>query len=149
DQDDHGAWGGGSEWDKKGGGGGGDRGIDPSPTKESGGMIVNAVTPNNAVEEVPTTRIRRVWLWIVWGCTWLLPSFLLSSIGRMKRPDIRLAWREKVTICWLIFLMNAAVVFYIVWFPKLLCPDFDKAWLPNEVAQHIASNDFYVSIQGT
>ncbi|KAI3614821.1 chitin synthase 6 [Moniliophthora roreri] len=150
DQDDNGAWGGGSEWDKKGGvGEGGDRGIDPRANKEGGGMIVNNVTANNAVEEVPTTRIRRVWLWIVWGCTWLLPSFLLSFIGRMKRPDIRLAWREKVTICWLIFLMNAVVVFYIVWFPKLLCPDFDKAWLPNEVAQHVASNDFYVSIQGT
>ncbi|KAK7037679.1 hypothetical protein VNI00_010904 [Paramarasmius palmivorus] len=145
DQDD-GAWGG-SEWDKKGGTGN----IPPNypGAKEGGdGIVVNTVA-NNAVEEVPTTRIRRVWLWIVWGCTWWLPSFLLSFVGRMKRPDIRLAWREKVTIFWLIFLMNAVVVFYIVWFPKLLCPDFDKAWLPNEVAQHVASNDFYVSIQGS
>ncbi|KAH8827732.1 chitin synthase [Flagelloscypha sp. PMI_526] len=27
--------------------------------------------------------------------TWWIPSFLMRWIGRMKRPDIRLAWREK------------------------------------------------------
>jgi chitin synthase len=42
-----------------------------------------------------------------------IPSFVLRYVGRIKRPDIRLAWREKVTIFTLIFLMNALVIFYI------------------------------------
>jgi chitin synthase len=67
----------------------------------------------------------------------------------MKRPDVRLAWREKVTIFWLIFLLNGIVVFYIVIFGRLLCPNFDKAWSLKEVAQHTGSNDFWVAIQGS
>ncbi|KAJ7860378.1 glycosyltransferase family 2 protein [Mycena olivaceomarginata] len=89
---------------------------------------------SNAVEEVPSSRARRVWLWI-----W---------VGRMKRPDIQIAWREKLTIFLLILLLNATVVFYIVEFGRLLCPNFDKAWGVNEVAQHTATNDFWVAIQG-
>lgn len=66
----------------------------------------------------------------------------------MKRPDIRLAWREKLTIFFLIFLMNAIVIFYIVEFGRLLCPEFDKAWSLNEVAQHTGNNDYWVTVQG-
>ncbi|KAL0581503.1 hypothetical protein V5O48_000561 [Marasmius crinis-equi] len=147
DNDDGGAWGG-SEWDRKDRSAGGMGNIPPqTPRDGADGMVVKEA--GNAVEELPTTKIRRFWLWIVWGCTWLIPSFLLRYIGRMKRPDIRLAWREKVTICWLIFLFNGVVVFYIIGFPKLLCPDFDKAWTPTEVSGHTADNDFYVSIQGS
>jgi chitin synthase len=113
---------------------------------KEGGLVVKDAP--NAIEEVPTSRSRRFWLFIVWATTWWIPSFCLSSIGRMKRPDIRLAWREKVTIFFLIFLMNAIVVFYIVEFGRLLCPDFDKAWSLNEVAQHTGKNDYWVAIQG-
>jgi chitin synthase len=102
----------------------------------------------NAVEEVPSTRTRRIWLWIVWATTWYIPSYLLKVIGRMKRPDVRLAWREKFTIFWLIFLANALIIFYIIGFGKLLCPQFDKAWLPKEVAQHTESNDWWAAVQG-
>ncbi|KAL0070282.1 hypothetical protein AAF712_002774 [Marasmius tenuissimus] len=145
DGDEGGAWGG-SEWERKDRSAGGMGNIPPS-NDNADGMVVKEAA--NAVEEVPTTKIRRVWLWIVWGCTWLIPSFLLKLIGRMKRPDIRLAWREKVTICWLIFLLNGSVVFYIAVFPKLLCPDFDHAWNPSEVSQHASDHDIYVSIQGS
>jgi chitin synthase len=66
----------------------------------------------------------------------------------MKRPDIRLAWREKVTIFWLIFLFNAVVIFYIVEFGRLRCPNSDKAWSINEVNEHTGNTDFWVAIQG-
>ena len=129
----------GSEWDKKG---------DQSPgaLKEGGDIVVKEAP--NAVEELPTTRTRRIWLWAVWGTTFWIPSFLLSSIGRMKRADVRLAWREKFTIFWLIILLNGIVVFYIIEFGRLLCPNFDKAWSVQEVNQHTASNDFWVAAQG-
>ncbi|KAF5358650.1 hypothetical protein D9758_007745 [Tetrapyrgos nigripes] len=140
--DEGGAWGG-SEWDKKESMGGS---APAYSAKEADGLVVKEAP--NAVEEIPSTRIRRFWLWTVWGTTWWIPTFLLSSVGRMKRPDIRLAWREKVTIFWLIFLLNGIVVFYIIEFGRLLCPNFDKAWKLSEVAQHTASNDYYVAIQG-
>lgn len=101
-----------------------------------------------AVEEVPTSRTRRYWLWIVWAVTWWMPSFSLKWLGRMKRPDVQLAWREKVTIFWLIFLLNAVVIFYIVEFGRLLCPNYDKAWTSAEVAQHQGQDDWWVSIHG-
>lgn len=118
----------------------------PDESSKEGGLIVKEAP--NAVEEVPTSGIRRAWLYVVWGTTWWIPTFVLSSVGRMKRPDVRLAWREKVAIFTLIFLLNATVVFYIVEFGRLLCPNFDKAWSLNEVAEHTGTNDYWVTIQG-
>ncbi|KZS98103.1 glycosyltransferase family 2 protein [Sistotremastrum niveocremeum HHB9708] len=141
--DDGSAWG--SEWDKKNPNLSSPSGKDNS--QESGGLIQKTVAPGE-VEEVPTSRGRRNWVRFVWFMTWWIPSFLLSWIGRMKRPDIRMAWREKVTICMLIFLMCGIVIFYIIFFGRLLCPNFDKAWLPTEVAQHQGTNDFWVSVHG-
>lgn len=99
-------------------------------------------------ERLPTTRVRRYWLYLTWLFTWWIPSFLLTHVGRMKRPDVRLAWREKFTIFILIFFANLVVLFYIIAFGVILCPNFNKAWSTGEVAQHTSSNDFYVSIQG-
>ncbi|RMZ75637.1 hypothetical protein DV738_g5399, partial [Chaetothyriales sp. CBS 135597] len=95
-----------------------------------------------------TTFGRRVWLAVVWGSTFWIPSFLLRFIGRMKRPDVRLAWREKLTLVMIIFLINAIVVFYIIEFGRLLCPNFDKVWNQKELATHQGTNDFYVGIHG-
>ncbi|KAF4575437.1 hypothetical protein EYR40_004823 [Pleurotus pulmonarius] len=117
-----------------------------SVSKEADAMVVNAAP--NAVEELPTSRTRRIWLWVVWGVTGWIPSFFLTHLGRMKRPDIRLAWREKLAIFLLIFLLNATVIFYIVFFGRLLCPNADKVWSLNEVAQHTGDDDFYVAIHG-
>lgn len=49
-----------------------------------------------AIEEVPTSRGRRVWVALVWALTWWIPTPCLTYVGRMKRPDVRMAWREKV-----------------------------------------------------
>ena len=62
------------------------------------------------VEEIPTSGARRAWLILVWSLTWWIPSFLLSYVGRMKRPDVRIAWREKVALCMLIFLVCGSLV---------------------------------------
>lgn len=91
---------------------------------------------------------RRVWVAATWAVTWFIPSFMLRHIGRMKRPDVRLAWREKVLLMLIIFFLNACVVFYIVAFGKLLCPQFDKAWNTKEVGYHTGDDDFYVSWRG-
>jgi chitin synthase len=134
-----------SSWDKKGANAG-TPAIAPELSKEGSALIVNQAPA--AAEEVPTTRIRRGWLWLVWLMTWWIPTFTLTKIGRMKRPDVRLAWREKMTIFLLIFLFNAIVIFYIVEFGRLLCPDFDKAWSISEVGGHSTDDNYWVAIQG-
>lgn len=140
---DDSAWGGG--WDKKGGAGTPGH-VVPELSKE-GAMLIKDQEPKT-IEQVPTSRIRRVWLWLTWALTWWIPSWSLAKIGRMKRPDIRLAWREKMTICLLILLLNATVIFYIVIFGKLLCPEFDKAWSISEVNGHTDDDNYWVAIQG-
>jgi len=50
------------------------------------------------VEAVRQTKKRRVWVAMTWIATWWIPSQLLTSLGRMKRPDVRMAWREKLLI---------------------------------------------------
>jgi chitin synthase len=115
--------------------------------KEAAGMVVHE-KHRASVEMVPTTRARRWWVRITWLLTWWVPSFLLSWIGRMKRPDIRMAWREKVAIFMMIIFMCGVVIFYIVIFGRLLCPDRDKAWNTSELAQHAGTTDFYAAIAG-
>jgi chitin synthase len=100
------------------------------------------------IESKKTSAGRYVWVSVVWAMTWFIPSFALRLIGRMKRPDVRLAWREKLVLMFFIFFLNACVVFYIVEFGRLLCPNFDKAWNAQEVSQHQGDDDFYVSIHG-
>ncbi|KAF2639750.1 hypothetical protein P280DRAFT_429083 [Massarina eburnea CBS 473.64] len=107
---------------------------------ESGGNLV--------VTEAALTPTRKIWVAFVWALTFWIPSPLLKFVGRMKRPDVRMAWREKLVLVLAIFLLNATIVFYIVAFGKLLCPNKDKAWSRDEVATHQGSNDFYVSFHG-
>jgi chitin synthase len=118
----------------------------PNPTKDGEGMIVKDAP--NTVEEIPSSRSRRWWLFIVRLFTWWIPNFMLHAIGRMKRPDVQLAWREKLTIFLLIFLLNGTVVFYIALFGTLLCPNLNKVWSTNQVAQHTGNSDYFVSVQG-
>jgi chitin synthase len=116
------------------------------------GEFVNNMDPEIAQPKSITTSVmttgRRVWVIIVWALTFWIPSFLLRYIGRMKRPDVRMAWREKLVLVWLIIFMNAVIVFWIIEFGNLLCPNFDKVWDQTEVSTHQGSNDFWVSIHG-
>ena len=107
---------------------------------ESGGNMV--------ITETSLTATRRLWVAFVWAITFWIPSPLLKFVGRMKRPDVRMAWREKLVLVGLILLLNAIIVFYIIAFGKLLCPEKDKVWSRNEVSHHQGANDYYVSHRG-
>ncbi|KAH0562134.1 hypothetical protein GP486_003168 [Trichoglossum hirsutum] len=96
----------------------------------------------------PVSVSRRIWVGFVWAATFWVPSFMLRFIGRMKRPDVRMAWREKLVLVFLIFLLNATVVFYIIEFGRLLCPNYDKAWSQKQVSSHQGDSDFWVSHHG-
>ncbi|KAH6676274.1 chitin synthase-domain-containing protein [Halenospora varia] len=116
------------------------------------GELVNNMDPELAdPKNIETNKIstsRRVWVGITWALTFWIPSFVLRYVGRMKRPDVRMAWREKLVLVFIIFLFNATIIFWIIFFGKLLCPNMDKAWNAKEVATHQGTNDFWVSIHG-
>ncbi|KAJ5539440.1 Chitin synthase 6 [Penicillium frequentans] len=91
---------------------------------------------------------RRLWAGFVWAMTFWIPSFVLRYVGRMKRPDVRMAWREKVVLVFIILLFNGIVCFYIISFGDLLCPNKDKVWNTKEVSWHTGDDNFFVSIHG-
>ncbi|KAI0165689.1 glycosyltransferase family 2 protein [Xylariaceae sp. FL1272] len=119
----------------------------------SWGELVNDLDPDDAkgkhVETEEVSRGRRVWVALVWALTFWIPSFLLHYVGRMKRPDVRMAWREKFVLVWLIIFMNAVIVFFIIFFGDLLCPNFDKAWTQTEVSGRTDDDNMWVSIHGS
>ena len=69
-----------------------------------------------------SSKQRRRWLCLTWGLTWWIPSFCLSICGKMKRPDVRMAWREKLALCIIILFMCLFLLFFIIVFGQLLCP---------------------------
>lgn len=112
------------------------------------GMLDPELAKDKKIETKKVDTGRRVWVAFVWALTFWIPSFLLRFVGRMRRPDVRMAWREKLVLCFLIFLINAIVIFWIVGFGQLLCPNFDKAWNTDQVATHQGEDDFWVSTGG-
>ncbi|OAQ29907.1 glycosyltransferase family 2 protein [Linnemannia elongata AG-77] len=73
-------------------------------------------------EKIPITRARRNWVFLTYALTWWIPSFCLNKCGKMVRPDIRMAWREKVALCILIGFLSLIMVFYIAVLGELICP---------------------------
>jgi chitin synthase len=74
------------------------------------------------VEEVKTSGSRKRWMFLVYFLTWPIPDFLIKWIGRMRRQDVRTAWREKFAINLMIWLSCVFVVFFIIIMPMLICP---------------------------
>ncbi|ROW02350.1 hypothetical protein VSDG_02612 [Cytospora chrysosperma] len=118
----------------------------------SEGEFVGALDPELAdgkkIEEETVTKGRRIWVGVVWALTFWIPSFLLSFVGRMKRPDVRMAWREKLVLCFAIVMINAFIIFWIIFFGKIICPKSETSWNSKEVGYHQGDNDFWVSIHG-
>jgi chitin synthase len=112
-----------------------------------GGIDPELADPRN-IQSSRTSLGRQAWVSLVWALTFWIPSIFLRYIGRMRRPDVRMAWREKVVLVFLIFLLNAVVVFYIIEFGRLLCPNYDKAYNAKEVGFHTGTNDYFASIRG-
>jgi len=74
-------------------------------------------------EEVEkTTLARKQWVCFTWSVTWCCCPCCLSWCGGMKLKEIQMAWREKVALCIIIFLLSASIIFYIVGLGQIICP---------------------------
>jgi chitin synthase len=100
------------------------------------------------VEEMPISTVRLWWVRFVWLLTWWIPSVFLRWFGGMKREDVRMAWREKFVLCFLIFMFSAATLFFIAGFGEMVCPGTKSLYSVQDVANHNLLNDFYVSVRG-
>ncbi|KAJ3180810.1 hypothetical protein HDU85_003891 [Gaertneriomyces sp. JEL0708] len=83
---------------------------------------------------------RKRWLCCTWFSTWWVFPCCLSICGRMKPADRQMAWREKVTLCLIIVLMNAAILFFIVGLGFVLCPRKNEL-SPGEITSRFELND--------
>jgi chitin synthase len=101
------------------------------------------------VDDVQTSGSRKRWLFLVYLITFYIPDFAIKLIGRIKRPDVRTAWREKFAINLLIWLSCGFVVFFLLVFPGLICPR-QNVFSAEELASHNGkgTNDAYVAIRG-
>ncbi|GAK64779.1 glycosyltransferase family 2 protein [Moesziomyces antarcticus] len=97
-------------------------------------------------EEVGVTAARRKWVAFTWAVTFWIPSFVLKRFHSLKRPDIRMAWREKLAINLMIWFICACAVFVIVVLGNLICPK-QHVYSPNEFATHKGDSSF-TSIRG-
>ncbi|KAI9485691.1 MAG: chitin synthase-domain-containing protein [Benjaminiella poitrasii] len=98
-------------------------------------------------DKEPVSTIRRRWIMFVWALTWWVPSPFLNYCGGMKRRDVRLAWREKVVLCILIFLLSSIMVVFIIFFGPLICPHQDVFSI-SELQGRSDKKSAYVSIRG-
>ncbi|KAJ2869889.1 hypothetical protein GGH93_005992 [Coemansia aciculifera] len=97
------------------------------------------------IEDLETTKSRRAWVGFTWAVTFWLPSPLLAMVGRMKRPDVRMAWREKVAICVIIVFLWFLLLFIIIGLGLILCPR-QYVWTMNDggvVWKYDWINDMY------
>lgn len=119
---------------------------------ETGGIsdkTLENMKANPKIQEisVPTSSQRKRWVITVWCLTWWIPTFMIKCCG-MRRPDIIMAWREKVALCVLIFLISGLTLFFITGFPKLLCPA-TKLYQLSEISSHTtAGSDLWVAAGG-
>ncbi|OAL43010.1 chitin synthase 6 [Pyrenochaeta sp. DS3sAY3a] len=74
------------------------------------------------VEVLPVSGSRKRWVFIVYAMTFFIPDFVIRYVGRIKRKDVRMAWREKLAINMLIWLSCAFIIFFMIGFPRLICP---------------------------
>ncbi|SPO40578.1 probable chitin synthase 8 [Pseudozyma flocculosa] len=114
---------------------------------EKGGATAFTEEPSGEVaEEVQTTSARRKWVALTWLLTFWVPTPLLNWIGGLRRPDIRMAWREKLAINMMIWFICGCAVFVIVVLGNLICPK-EHVLTQNEFRSHIGDNS-YTAIRG-
>ncbi|ORZ41372.1 chitin synthase-domain-containing protein [Catenaria anguillulae PL171] len=82
-------------------------------------------TMPRVIEKKPTSPSRKRWVCFTWFVTWWIPSFCLSICGRMKDKHVQQAWREKVALCFIIFLLSCVVLFVIGVAGLIICPRKD------------------------
>ncbi|MCO5583292.1 hypothetical protein L7F22_037202 [Adiantum nelumboides] len=97
---------------------------------EKGPTQFTDAADGEVAEEMAVTSQRKRWVLLTWLLTWWIPSPFLKWCGGMKRPDIRMAWREKLAINMMIWFICGCAIFVIAVLGNVICPK-----------QHVYSTD--------
>ncbi|KAH0831304.1 glycosyltransferase family 2 protein [Lanmaoa asiatica] len=112
--------------------------------------LAGEIMENETTEVVKETSARRRWVLLCWLLTWWIPSIFLKWFGRMKRDDIRQAWREKLALNIIIWFICGCAVFVIAILGLVICPT-EHVFSTSELASHSytnSPNNVYTAIRG-
>lgn len=84
--------------------------------------LAGEIQEGETTEVLKETSARRRWVALCWLLTWWVPSPCLTYVGRMKRMDVRQAWREKLALNLLIWFICACAIFVIAVLGAVICP---------------------------
>ncbi|KAG8923717.1 hypothetical protein FRC02_010963 [Tulasnella sp. 418] len=84
--------------------------------------LAGEVLEGEVAEEIKDSSARRRWVLLCWLLTFWVPTPLLTLLGRMKRIDVRQAWREKLAINVIIWFICGCACFVIIFLGDLICP---------------------------
>lgn len=112
--------------------------------------LAGEIHEGETVEVIKETSARRRWVAFVWLLTWWCPTIFLKWFGRMKRPDIQQAWREKLALNIIIWFMCGCAIFVIAVIGPLICPT-QHVFSTSELQSHSFQNkpnNVYTAIRG-
>jgi chitin synthase len=112
--------------------------------------LAGEIQEGETTEVLKETSARRKWVTLCWMLTFWIPTPLLTYLGRMKRPDVRQAWREKLALNMLIWFICACAVFVIAVLGAVICPT-QHVFSTAELASHSFTsnpNNVLTSIRG-
>ncbi|KAJ5792443.1 Chitin synthase 8 [Penicillium pulvis] len=87
------------------------------------------------IDDIPVSGSRKRWMFLVYMLTFFIPDFVIRLVGRMKRKEVRTAWREKLAINMIIWFSCGCAIFMIVGFPGLVCPT-QHVYSKGELSSH-------------
>lgn len=112
--------------------------------------LAGELQEGETTEVLKESSTRRRWVALCWMLTWWLPTPLLTYVGRMKRLDVRQAWREKLALNMLIWFICGCAIFVIAVLGSVICPT-EHIFNTSELASHsstLSPNNVYTAIRG-
>lgn len=97
--------------------------------------LAGEIQEGETTEVLKESSARRRWVALCLILTWWIPNFMLRYVGRMKRMDVRQAWREKLALNILIWFICGCAVFVIAVLGRLICPT-EHVYNTSELASH-------------
>ncbi|PPQ79006.1 hypothetical protein CVT25_002315 [Psilocybe cyanescens] len=112
--------------------------------------LAGEIQEGETAEVLKESSARRRWVALCWLLTWWVPTPCLTYIGRMKRMDVRQAWREKLALNMIIWLTCGCAIFVIAVLGVVICPT-EHIFNSAELASHsstLSPNNVLTSIRG-
>lgn len=112
--------------------------------------LAGEIQEGETTEVLKESSARRKWVALCWILTFWVPNPCLRYVGRMKRLDVRQAWREKLALNMLIWFTCGCAIFVIAVLGIIICPTehvFNRAELTSHSSQ-LNPNNVYTSIRG-